>query len=211
MIKALIFDMGGVLIDLNFQRCLNAFLGLGFEQIREMLDPCHQKGAFRELEAGNITADDFYDICITNSRPGTTKEDVKDCFRAFVEGIEPYKVPLLHELAEKYDLYMLSNNNPIAMSIYWPTFAEAGLPLTTFRELFISCDMKMLKPFPEIYRESIRRVGCKPSEMLFIDDSQSNVDAARAEGMNAVLFVQGGDLRKCIYDALEAIDNQRED
>lgn len=207
MIKAIIFDMGGVLIDLNFQRCLNAFLDLGFEQIKEMLDPCHQKGAFMDMEAGKITDEEFYDICISSSKPGTTREDVKGCFRAFVEGMEQYKVDLLIELEKSYDLYMLSNNNPIGMSIYYPLFEEMGFPLTNFKDLFISSDMKMLKPHQDIYQEAIRRIGINPSEMLFIDDSQTNVDAARAEGMNAALFVQGDDLRKFVYDTLERLNN----
>lgn len=63
--------------------------------------------------------------------------------------------------------------------------------------------MKMLKPGQEIFRESIRRTGFKPEELLFIDDSAANVDAAVNAGMHAVLYKYGTDLRKVLENSLK--------
>ena len=198
MIKAIIFDMGGVLIDLDPPACIKAFKDiLGFDRITELLDPFHQKGIYGELEGGTLTADEFRAAVLAESRPGSRPEDVDRCMDAMISGMEPYKADLLRELSRKYPLYLLSNNNEIARIRYHKLLEDLGVDWrTVFREEFCSYQMKMLKPSPEIFREAVRRVGLPPEEILFIDDSKTNVEAARSVGINAVLVPQGEDLRK---------------
>ena len=71
-----------------------------------------------------------------------------------------------------------------------------------FRRLFLSYQMKMLKPSQEIFGKMISEVGLEPSEMLFIDDSQANADAAAAAGLNVLHYVQGTDLAAAVSRAL---------
>ena len=71
-----------------------------------------------------------------------------------------------------------------------------------FRAEFVSCEMKMLKPSREIYAEMVRRVGLPAEEILFIDDSQNNVDAASALGIRAVCYPEGTPLRPLVEAAL---------
>ena len=198
MIKAVIFDMGGVLIDLDPPACIKAFKDiLGFDRITELLDPFHQKGIYGELEGGTLTADDFRAAVLAESRPGSRPEDVDRCMDAMISGMEPYKADLLRKLSRQYPLYLLSNNNEIARIRYHKLLEDLGVDWrTVFREEFCSYQMKMLKPSPEIFREAVRRVDLPPEEILFIDDSKTNVEAARAVGINAVLVPQGEDLRK---------------
>ena len=198
MIKAVIFDMGGVLIDLDPPACIKAFKDiLGFDRITELLDPFHQKGIYGELEGGTLTADDFRAAVLAESRPGSRPEDVDRCMDAMISGMEPYKADLLRKLSRQYPLYLLSNNNEIARIRYHKLLEDLGVDWrTVFREEFCSYQMKMLKPSPEIFREAIRRIDLPPEEILFIDDSKTNMEAARAVGINAVLVPQGEDLRK---------------
>ena len=98
-----------------------------------------------------------------------------------------------------YLVCILSNNNPIAMNRSHKLWEEKGLDYKNiFKEEFISCEMHMLKPGQEIYLEAIRRTGRKPEEILFVDDSLSNVEAAKKAGMNADLYIPGHDLRALI-------------
>ena len=79
--------------------------------------------------------------------------------------------------------------------------AKAGVdPDTTFSDQFISCEMKLLKPSPEFYRESIRRIGLPAGEILFIDDNLENVEAARKEGMQARHLAPGIGLAELLQD-----------
>ena len=208
MIKAVIFDMGGVLIDLYFERSRNCFLEkLEYTRIKEELDPCHQKGLFMQLEGGAITEEEFKTAVLSHSKPGCTGEDVEKCFHAMLGGIAEDKVELLKELSGSHGIYMLSNNNPVAWKRCHEIFLEHGIvPEKTFNKLFLSYQMKLLKPGLEIYRQALREAIAdyadrrngevlNPSEVLFVDDSQANVDAAKAAGMQAVHYIPGTDLR----------------
>lgn len=198
MIKAIVFDMGGVLIDLDPKGCIRAFQDrMGFEKIKEIIDPFHQKGIYGELEGGQLSADEFRAAVLADSRPGCVPEDVDYCMSAMLAGMEPYKAGLLRDLSQRYPLYLLSNNNEIALVTFHQILRDLGLdPDTVFREEFCSFRMKMLKPGLDIYREAIRRIGLPPEEILFVDDSPANVEAARSLGIQTILSPQGDNLRK---------------
>ena len=202
--KAIIFDMGGVLIDLDMDACRNAFKqDLDFYEIDEILDPCHQKGIIGDMEEGKVSADDFRKYVLDRSRPGARPEEVDKALYKILAHIAPYKIELLRSLSEKYDIYMLSNNNPIAEKRASEMFREAGFSMETdFKECFMSYKMKMLKPSVAFYKEVMRQIGLPASEMLFIDDSQSNVDAAVAAGLPAVWYKPGEDLKELVCSQL---------
>ena len=202
MIKAIVFDIGGVLIGLDLDRCIRTFKEvLGFDRITELLDPYHQKGIYGEMEAGTLSADEFRAEVLKDSRPGCKPEDVDRCMYSLLTGMDPDTVETVKRLAGRYPLYLLSNNNPIAMSRILEMFRENGLaPETTFRDQFISSEMKLLKPSREIYEESVRRTGLPAGEILFIDDNRTNVLAAREAGMQARLFVPGEKLSQLLAD-----------
>ena len=187
-IKALIFDMGGVLVDLDIEDCKNAFKSLlGYDKIDELIDPCHQKGIYGDLEEGILSAEDFRKIVLADSRPGSAPQLVDQAMYHILVGIAPYKAEMLKKLSESYDLYMLSNNNPICLPRSRKLFEEAGAPLDeTFRKSFFSFEMKALKPSEAFYKAVVEEIGLPAEQMLFIDDSQKNVDGSIAAGLPAV-------------------------
>lgn len=205
MKKAIIFDMGGVLVDLDVEAAKQAFKdSLNYTEIDNIIDACHQKGFFSDMEEGKITADEFRARVLAGSREGSLPEDVDKALHHILVGIEPYKGPLLRKLAEKYDVYMLSNNNPICVPKAAQMFEEAGFSMENdFKKCFISYQMKALKPSAEFYRAVVAAIGIPSEEMLFIDDSQSNVDGAIAAGLPAVYYEQGSDLARLLAEELD--------
>mgnify|MGYP004546181515 FL=1 len=209
MTKVIIFDLGGVLIDLDIKSCIDACRNdIGCEEAARLLDPCHQKGIFQRLERGDISRDEFSREILSMCRPGTTEDEVAKAFGKLLVGIEPYKVELLKELSKHFDLYLLSNNNALTMPQSWDMFDRLGIPMgTIFKKQFLSYEMHMLKPGDEIYRAAIRDISSlscpvSPDEMLFIDDSPINVEAAIRNGMRSICCPQGADLRKLLTEAL---------
>ena len=204
MVRAVVFDLGGVLIDLDYDSSVRAFREiLGYERITELLDLYHQKGIYGELEAGHVTADEFRREILRESRPGCTAADVDRAMAGLLVGMDPMKVPLLHRLAEKYPVYGLSNNNEISVIRMHEIYEENGLDWQrVFRKEFLSCRMKLMKPSREIFDAAAAEIGFPPAEILFVDDSQKNVDGAAAAGWTAVLYTQGTDLGACIANYL---------
>lgn len=204
-IKAIIFDMGGVIVDLDIEGCKRAFKEyLGYYKIDEIIDPCHQKGIYGDLEEGKLTGDEFRSIVLQDSRPDALPENVDRAMWHILTGISPYKVELLKNLSERYDLYLLSNNNPVCLPRAKAIFEDAGIPLEKiFKKCFYSFEMKALKPSEAFYRAVVKETGLPAEQMFFIDDSRKNVDGAVAAGLPAVYYEPGTDLSALIYSVLE--------
>ena len=164
--------MGGVLVDLDLEACRKAYRELGFHEIDQVLDPCHQKGIIGDMEEGMITAQEYRDYIKKASNPGVTDEQVDHALYKILVGIAPYKAQMLRRLSADYDIYMLSNNNPIAVKRARELFDEAGFSMDTdFKKCYISCDMKALKPSEKFYKAVMEDIGIPSEEMLFIDCS----------------------------------------
>ena len=202
--KAIIFDFGGVLIDLDIDDCKAAFRrDLGYEKIDDILDPCHQKGIVGDMEEGVITADEFRAAVLKDARPGARPEDVDDAFMHILAGIPAYKGPLLNRLAKSYDIYILSNNNPIVSQHMPELFAGVGVDFgKLFKKSFLSFEMKALKPSASFYKTVLDQINLPSEDLLFIDDSQRNVDGAIAAGLPAVYYDPSTDLAALLADVL---------
>lgn len=207
-IKALIFDMGGVLVDLDIEDCKKAFKEyIGYYEIDNIIDPCHQKGIYGELEEGVLSAEEFRRIVLADSRPGAAEEDIDRAMWHILTGIEPYKVDMLKKLAGSYELYLLSNNNPVCLPRAKEIFENAGIPLESiFRKCFYSFEMKALKPSEKFYKAVVDEIGIPAGQMVFIDDSRKNVEGAIAAGLPAAYYEPGTDLEALISEILEERD-----
>lgn len=190
MIKAVVFDMGGVVIPLDLQRCIDNFKQMaGCMDIEEFLNPYHQKGFFGDLEEGKIDEDQFYSECMKHCAPNTSKETIAYCFYSLIDGINPDAIRLFKELKDNYKLYVLSNNNPISMRAFTDMLGNAGLKMEDiFTETFFSYQLNMLKPSVEYFQYALDHIGLPPEEILFIDDSDKNIRTASAMGITTLLY-----------------------
>lgn len=204
MIKALMFDLGGVLLDIDMEKCGEVFREkAGFLDIDRYIDTFHQKGFWGDIEIGRIGLEEFINRCIEHSAPGTTRDVVFECFRSFIGEVPAEKVELIRELSGKYGLYMLSNTNPMACAIFEEVFPKTGFSFSMFRKCFFSFELKMVKPGREIYEHALKEIGLAPDEILFIDDSCINVNAASQLGIRTLLYDVETSLRDSVMAALD--------
>lgn len=205
MIKAIFFDMGGVLVDLRMEECRNAFKSrLGYNKIDEILDPCHQKGILGDMEVGKIGPDEFC-AGIRKDCPGNPSDkEIIDTLNVLLGTVPEEKLNYLKSLSGRYPLFLLSNANTVSIKRVHEIFAEEGCRMEDiFRDLYVSCYLKSLKPEAEIFHESARRSGFREDEILFIDDSLSNVEGAIAAGYNAAYYERGTDLESLVENELK--------
>lgn len=207
MIKNLIFDLGGVLVSLDRQRCLDNFSKmLGFDDFGNYLNAYAQKGFFAEFESGDINAAQFRDIVREHcTKEGVADEMIDQALDSFLTEVSPYKVKLLLDLKEKYNLLLLSNVNPIAWKTCCELFFKAqGVDIEdVFEKLYLSYEQKTSKPGTQIYQQLIADSGIVPQETLFIDDSAANIETGRQMGLNVLLYDVDSNLEDEVYNALK--------
>ena len=191
MTKAIILDMGGVILDLDMELCIRNFKEkAGFEGIEEYLDIYRQRGFISNFEGGLIDENGFYEECLKHCPAGTTPKVIEDCFCSLLVGAKPDMVRQIKELSKSYTLYVLSNNNPICTRRFLRILEDEGIR-DCFTGMFLSYKMGLLKPGRFIFDRVIESIGFKPEECLFVDDSIANVEGGRAAGLDSVLYKEG--------------------
>lgn len=185
-IKNLVFDFGGVLIDIDKERCIDAFRNLGFEQAERLIGNYCQQGIFSDLELGRISSEVFCQSVRNDSGRLVSDEQIIQAWNSMLVGIDPAKLGKLLELRQTYRVYLLSNTNIIHWKSSIPMFTKDGHSLNDyFDDLFLSFEMHQAKPDKEIFQSVISRAGIMPHETLLIDDSETNCNAVRSLGWQA--------------------------
>ena len=177
--QILLFDFGGVLVDLDKQRCIEAFDRLGFD-IRPCLGTYRQGGVFSLLERGAIGVPEFCnEIRRMAGNPDLTDASIAAAWEQYLVGVPAERLEKLLELRQSYRVSLLSNTN----AIHW----EQSL-----RDFFNYKGLGIEKPAPEIFSIVAERLGAQPEDILFLDDSEVNCEAARNCGLQAKLAPAGG-------------------
>ena len=193
MTKNLLFDLGGVIMDLDRDRCVRAFEELGMADANDFLGVYGQKGDFLALERGDITPQEFRDRLKPHFRPGVTDEMIDQAFCRFLIGIPRHRLEALRQLRGKYGIYLLSNTNAIMWnSMIAEQFRQEGLEMKDYFDgIVASFEAHCYKPDAEIFEYTARHCDILPEETLFLDDSESNCEAARRCGYQAVHVAPG--------------------
>ncbi|MGL5227089.1 MAG: HAD family hydrolase [Bacteroidales bacterium] len=179
-IKNIVFDLGGVLINLNKQRCIDAYKALGYEHAENLLGNYRQEGLFLLLEEGKISPEEFRNEIRKEIKQEVTDKQLDHALMQFLLDLPAYKLELLRRLKKDYNVYMLSNTNKIMFDHIVPHyFGQNGTNINDYFDgLFLSFEMGVAKPDKKIFEMMIEQGQLIPEETLFIDDSSLNTDAA---------------------------------
>ena len=197
-IKNIVFDLGGVLVDLDFKVAINGLQKAGFANVKEQLQTLHQGGIFQKFELGEMSADELRTAIRENSTVELTDEEVDNLWNAMLLEIPREKLELILALRGKYMVYLLSNTN----SIHWDYVCKNAFNYRGFRvndyfeETFLSYEMHLAKPDKAIFEKVLQDANLLPEETLFIDDSEANCKAAEEVGIHAHHYHIGDDLSK---------------
>ena len=197
-IKNIVFDLGGVLVDLDFKAAINGLQQAGFANVKEQLMTFNQEGIFQKFELGEISTEEFRTAIRENSTVTLTDEEIDALWNAMLLEIPREKLELILDLRGKYMVYLLSNTN----SIHWDYVCKNAFNYRGFRvndyfeETFLSYEMHLAKPNKAIFEKILHDANLLPEETLFIDDSEANCKAAEEVGIHAHHYHIGDDLSK---------------
>ena len=195
--KNIVFDLGGVLINLNVPRCINAFTELmGAENMQAILGmdgdgegvksvSIANRQLMADFERGNVSTQDFVAQILPYCYPGTTEQDIKDAWMSMVADLPQVRLDIVAQLKQQgYRIYLLSNGNDLHFDFINTTYHLDAY----FERFFLSQEMHMAKPEPEIFTRLLESENAKAEECIFFDDSAENCEAARMMGIDAVLL-----------------------
>lgn len=192
-IKNLLFDQGGVIVDIERDRCLEELRILGMDHPELLIGLYKQEGPFFALENGDITVEQFHDALRPLMPAGITNEQMDAAFSSFIVGIPLHRLQALRQLRKRYRTYILSNTNPIMFEgVIARSFAQEGLDVNAYFDgITVSYIARSNKPDRKIFEYAIATMGIVPQETLFFDDGQENLDVAAQLGFKTALVEPG--------------------
>ena len=193
-IKNIIFDLGGVILDIDFQRTEKAFFELGITNFKELFGLGHAASFFKDHEAGRITDEEFLDSLQKLARHSLKSDVVQRAWNALLISFPPERIGLLKKIKSKYRLFLLSNTNAIHLTAFLKLYSDTfnnGSFEDLFEKVYYSHRMGLRKPDKEIYNYVLRENNLVPEETLFIDDALVNVEAARETGIQGIHLTSG--------------------
>jgi HAD superfamily hydrolase (TIGR01509 family) len=183
--KAVIFDLGGVIINIDYAATISAFDALGHGDFQTVYSQAQQSGLFDNLETGKISGQRFVNDLLPFLKVGTSPNKVIAAWNAMIGSVPPARISLLQKVRQKCPIYLLSNTNDIHMQAVlraWKVSSQN--PMGDFFDgIYLSHEIGMRKPNVEIFEFVCRENKLNPSETLFIDDSIQHIEGARLAGL----------------------------
>lgn len=188
-IKNIIFDLGNVLLNLDFDASIRAFQKLGSSS--EILDHknAYADPVFYNLEVGKISPEEFrktVKVILNNSN--ATDSEIDDAWYAMIKDIPAHRVAVLKELGKKYNVYLFSNTNKIHIDRLLIEFKAAhGIDFPSlFKTAYYSHEIHDRKPEVSSFEKVIELSGVIPQETLFVDDLEKNIISAQKAGLKTL-------------------------
>ena len=191
-IKNVVIDLGGVMIDLDRDRCVHAFEALGLSEADSMLGLYRQEEPFLSIETGRISAAEFYDkLRHITGRP-TPDADFEGAFDQFLVALPVERLAALRKMrADGKRLYMISNTNAIMFDGWIKrAFQQEGMRVGDYFDGIVTSFAEgVCKPDAALFETVLNRFRLRAEESVLLDDSEANCEAARQLGMHAVRII----------------------
>lgn len=212
MVNTIIFDLGGVLLDLDMHQCFERVEALGVDMNKlskattednlgvgaSICEGMSASGILHLYQIGKISTEDFIRTIQEMSKEGTTYKQVLDAWNSCLLTIPEYKLEFINELQDEgYHIFLLSNTN----DAHWHYIMENCFPKPVenyFEKTFLSQEMGMAKPNTEIFKNVLNQIQVPASECLFIDDTRVNCEVAQTLGIHCYNTSVRTDFREAI-------------
>lgn len=186
-VKNIIFDLGGVLLNLDLPGSRQAFHKLGISEIEELFRTGHSDSFFRRYETGHLDDAAFIAAARAVAANAIGDNDILDAWNSMLRDFPAQNVAFLEQLKDRYRLFLFSNTNSLHLQSFQKSFREAyGRELDSlFEKAWYSHIINRRKPDVEAFRFVVEDAKLDAAVTLFIDDTLSNVEGARMAGLQA--------------------------
>lgn len=188
-IKNIIFDWGGVIINISYPSTRQAFIDMGMKDFDEHFSQFRQTEIFNRLDIGKASGEEFFEAIIREIPQEVSMEEVRNAWNAMLQDFPEENYELLKRLKGQYRTFLYSNTNEPHLEYYFARLKKQyGIdsmdPL--FEKAYYSCRFGMRKPDKESFIKILEENNLIPEETLFIDDTLMHVEGARKAGINAI-------------------------
>ncbi|TAH41196.1 MAG: HAD family phosphatase [Bacteroidetes bacterium] len=190
-IRSIIFDLGGVLFDINYQNIIDSFKKLGLGDFDAKYTQLKQDHLFDELETGNISASEFRNRIREIAGKDLNDDEINNAWNSILIGFPKKNIDLLVGLKDSYRIFLLSNTNEIHEKAYKAMLRnQYGNEVLDelFEKIYLSHRVHLRKPNKEIFQLVIDENNLNVEETLFIDDSPQHIEGAKQVGLQAILL-----------------------
>ena len=203
-IETIIFDFGGVILDIDPQLTINEFAKLGFTDL-EKANSEEFTQLIRKFERGILTPEVFRKKMKTFLGIDISDHQFDDAWNALLYDIPSERVEIIEQVKENYQIFLLSNSNEIHYDLYvrdlqlrfgYREFADL------FHDAYFSFDVHLSKPDIEIYEFIINQNDLDPKKTLFIDDRKDNIETAQKAGLQTYLLQKPEKVRDIFTDGI---------
>jgi len=189
--QAILFDLGGVLIDIDYHATEKAFEKIGVADFKARYTQFAQNALFDRFECGEISEQHFINLLLPYAQTGTSPNQVVAAWNAMIGAFPQRKIALLNQLKnQQIPLFLLSNTNAlhiVEVSRALKKVSDVALG-TYFQQVFLSHEIGKRKPHPETFLWTCNQMGFAPKDVLFIDDSPQHIEGAQAAGLQTYFY-----------------------
>jgi len=190
-IKNIIFDLGGIFLNIDFKKTEQAFAALGINGFHSMFSQHHADNLFQLLETGKISPEEFHHSFVQKTGMNLSYSVVEKAWNALLLDFPVERLHWLKSVSKRYNTFLFSNTNRIHYDAFSQSFQN--MMNEDFNSYFIkayySHEMGLRKPDPESFQYILNEQKLSPSETLFIDDTLKNVEAAAKLGIQTIHLI----------------------
>ncbi len=202
--RNIIFDLGGVLLNIDFDRTFQAFDKVGIPDFARFFQQSFSNPLFAALEKGECTPYQFYDAFRNETGMALSNEQIAGAWNAMLLDFRNESMAYLASLQGQYRLFLLSNTNQIHLEafrdIHFRQFGHHGFD-NHFEKAWYSHELGLRKPNRECFEAVLERHSLLPEETLFVDDTSVNIEGAEKLGIGTLLLGK----TECIEKVMPAV------
>ena len=188
---AIILDLGGVLLNIDYQASKRSFEELGVADFDKHFSQLSQSHLFDRFETGKVSSEYFRDQIKKESQISCDADQIDDAWNAMLLDFPIHRIAFLEQLSTQLPLFLFSNTNEIHIRVFKKQLQDLDL-LTRFEKCFThiyySYELGMRKPHPESFKHILMLNSLDAASTLFIDDSQQHIEGAKKAGLKTILL-----------------------